>query len=639
MNKSVDTTLATSRRWYRWRRQPVLDQQIALLRTNFPITQIGSLLGAIGSWFAMWGTVPLEVMTWWLASHAVVVTAVLAVLYSSVPKMLSASKKNSGPRVAGVLALCMGAMGLSWGSFAIAAAVWGNPNALPYAVAIIGGVSSGAVSLSSSLLWGSIAYLAWPVGLLVVCCFWMGGQFFIFGGILLIVYFGLMIMQARNVEEAICRGIEHQLLNADLVKRLQRETKVARAANIELEAARQRAELAHQEAEVANQTKSAFLANMSHELRTPLNAIIGYSEMLIEEMTEDKANDMATADLGKIKSAGKHLLGLINDVLDLSKIEAGKVELDYGVIDVRQLMDQVCSTTQHLMSANKNQMILNIADNFGSIESDITRLRQVLFNIMSNAAKFTHNGIITLEVLRTRDASHVERFVVNITDTGIGMSADQMAKLFQPFVQADSATTRKYGGTGLGLVISRRLCQMMGGDVSLQSELGRGSCFTVTVLAHAPNRARMSLQRAARMENLRELMDALQNICSQAELNDELAADFRVAVEEACTNIIHYAYAGQMPGSIELDVSRSDDGGVPAVICILRDHGLQFNPLEQPLPDVSLPAEERGIGGLGILLIRQMSDRAVWTYDAKLGNCLTLFKHIKPSQSTTLLLT
>jgi anti-sigma regulatory factor (Ser/Thr protein kinase) len=378
---------------------------------------------------------------------------------------------------------------------------------------------------------------------------------------------------------------------------------------------------------------------MSHELRTPLNAIIGYSEMLIEEMTEDKANDMATADLGKIKSAGKHLLGLINDVLDLSKIEAGKVELDSGVIDVRQLMDQVCSTTQHLMSANKNQMILNIADNFGSIESDITRLRQVLFNIMSNAAKFTHNGTITLEVLRTRDASHVERFVVNITDTGIGMSADQMAKLFQPFVQADSATTRKYGGTGLGLVISRRLCQMMGGDVSLQSELGRGSCFTVTVLAHAPNRGRMSLQRAARMENLRELMDALQNICSQAELNDELAADFRVAVEEACTNIIHYAYAGQMPGSIELDVSRSDDGGVPAVICILRDHGQQFNPLEQPLPDVSLPAEERGIGGLGILLIRQMSDRAVWTYDAKLGNCLTLFKHIKPSQSTTLLLT
>jgi signal transduction histidine kinase len=634
MSQSVDAALAAPRRWYRWRRQPVLDQQIALLRTNFPITQIGSLLGAVGSWLAMWGTVPLEVMTWWLASHAVVVAGVVAVLYFLIPKMLTVSKKNNGPRVASVLALCMGAMGLSWGSFAIVAAVWGSPNALPYAIAIIGGVSSGAVSLSSSLLWGSISYLTWPVGLLVVCCFWMGGQFFIFAGILLIVYFGLMIMQARNVEEAICRGIEHQILNADLVKHLQRETKATRAANIELEAARQRAELAHQEAEVANQTKSAFLANMSHELRTPLNAIIGYSEMLIEEMTEDKADDVAVADLGKIKSAGKHLLGLINDVLDLSKIEAGKVELDYSVIDVRQLMDQVCSTTQHLMSANKNQLVLNMAENFGTIESDVTRLRQVLFNMMSNAAKFTHDGVITLEVLRTRNSSNVESLMVHITDTGIGMSAEQIAKLFQPFVQADSATTRKYGGTGLGLVISRRLCQMMGGDVSLQSELGRGSCFTVAVLARAPNRASITLQRPAKMENLRDLMDALQSICAQAELHDDLAADFRVAVEEACANIIHYAYAGQTAGSIELDVSRSDDGGIPAVVCILRDHGLQFNPLDQPLPDVNLPAEERSIGGLGMLLIRQMSDRAVWTYDAKLGNCLTLFKHIQPIQST-----
>ena len=633
MDKSADA-VADQRRWYQWRRQAVLEQQIALLRTNFPITEIGSLLGAVGSWLAMWGTIPSHVMTWWLFSHVLVVIAVFVVLYVLIPKMLPAAKKNGSVRLAGVLSLCMGAMGLSWGSFAVVAAVWGNTNALPYAIAIIGGVSSGAVSLSSSLLWGSIAYLMWPVGLLVLCCFWLGGQFFVFGGILLIVYFALMIMQARNVEDAICRGIEHQLLNTDLVIRLKQETKVARDANIATDAARQRAEVAHLEADQANQTKSAFLANMSHELRTPLNAIIGYSEMLIDDIADENTDDSALADLGKIKSAGKHLLGLINDVLDLSKIEAGKVELDYGIIDVRQLMDQVCSTTQHLMSANKNHLVLKIAENFGCIESDITRLRQVLFNIVSNAAKFTHDGRITLEALRSRDAANVESLIVHVTDTGIGMSADQMAKLFQPFVQADSATTRKYGGTGLGLVISRKLCQMMGGDVTLQSEIGKGSCFTVKLLSTAPARARITLQRSANIDNLHDLMDAVQNICAQANLIGEFEADFRVAVEEACVNIIRHAYDGQSIGFINLDVSWADGQGVPAIVCVLRDQGRPFNPLDQPLPDITLSAQERGIGGLGVMLMRQMSDRILWEYDASFGNCLTLIKHIQ-TRSTT----
>ena len=484
MNKPTDIVMDLQG-WYRWRRQPVLEQQIDMLRINFPITLGGSLLGAVGSWLAMWGSVSTVAMTWWLVSHVLVVAAVFAVLHWYIPKTLVASEKG-GPRSATVLAICMGAMGLTWGSFAITATIYGNSNALAYAFAIIGGVSSGAVSLSSSLLWGSIAYLIWPVSLMIVCCVWLGGQFYIFAALMLLVYFLLMTMQARNAEEAICRGIEHQLLNTDLVKRLKQETKAAQTANIETEAARQRAELAHKEAEEANQTKSAFLANMSHELRTPLNAIIGYSEMLIDDIVDEGADDSSLADLEKIKSAGKHLLGLINDVLDLSKIEAGKVELEYDAIDVRQLMDQVCSTTQHLMSANRNQLVLNMPPDIGSIESDITRLRQVLFNIMSNAAKFTRDGVITLDVLRSHDSADIERLVVHVTDTGIGMSMEQMDKLFQPFVQADSATTRKYGGTGLGLVISRRLCRMMGGDVTLQSELGKGSCFTVSVVARAP---------------------------------------------------------------------------------------------------------------------------------------------------------
>jgi signal transduction histidine kinase len=288
---------------------------------------------------------------------------------------------------------------------------------------------------------------------------------------------GFAHMSNVGIRKAVERGRELKLRNQIIEGQSQLIEQAQKVAEIE----RQTAVSARALAEEANQTKSVFLANMSHELRTPLNAIIGYSEMLIEELAEVNTDETALTDLGKIKSAGKHLLGLINDVLDLSKIEAGKVELNYEQIDVVQLIDYITSTTQPLLEANRNKLVLNIPSGIGYIESDVTRVRQVLFNIMSNAAKFTHEGTITLEVLRQVSDDSVEKLVINVIDTGIGMSADQMAKLFQPFVQADSATTRKYGGTGLGLVISRKLCRMMGGDVSLHSLLGKGSCFTVTI--------------------------------------------------------------------------------------------------------------------------------------------------------------
>jgi signal transduction histidine kinase len=285
-------------------------------------------------------------------------------------------------------------------------------------------------------------------------------------------------MSRRATHAAVARGRELKSRNKFIEEQSLQLEQAQKTAEIE----RQTAVSARALAEEANQTKSTFLANMSHELRTPLNAIIGYSEMLIEEMSEDNADSVAVSDLEKIKSAGKHLLGLINDVLDLSKIEAGKVELNYERADIHQLIDYITSTTQQLVAANRNQLVLKIPKDIGFIESDITRVRQVLLNIMSNAAKFTHDGTITLEARRQIEADGMERLVIHVTDTGIGMSAEQMNKLFQPFVQADSATTRKYGGTGLGLVISRKLCRMMGGDVTLQSEFGKGSCFTVTVV-------------------------------------------------------------------------------------------------------------------------------------------------------------
>jgi signal transduction histidine kinase len=226
---------------------------------------------------------------------------------------------------------------------------------------------------------------------------------------------------------------------------------------------------------------------MSHELRTPLNAVIGYSEMLQEELAEEGASASTLEDLGRIRSAGRHLLELINSVLDLSKIEAGKIELDMGEVSVPQLVDYATSTVQPLIAGGGNRLVVAMPPDIGHITSDATRLRQVLLNLLSNAAKFTHGGTITLAVRRDTPAGQGEQMVFDIQDTGIGMTPEQVDKLFQAFVQADSATTRKYGGTGLGLVISRRLCNLMGGDVTVTSVPGAGSCFTARVAANPPS--------------------------------------------------------------------------------------------------------------------------------------------------------
>jgi len=230
-------------------------------------------------------------------------------------------------------------------------------------------------------------------------------------------------------------------------------------------------------AEDANLAKSKFLANMSHELRTPLNAIIGYSELLKED-AEILGENECISDLVKINSAGQHLLGLINDVLDLSKIEAGKMELFIESVDIVELIEEVANTTQTLVAKNGNTLQVDCCEQLGNMQTDITKLRQMLLNLVSNASKFTEHGIITLKAERYHIAN-TEQIVFQVTDTGIGMTNEQQNKLFQAFTQADSSTTRRYGGTGLGLAITRNFAEMMGGKIVVNSEFGKGSSFSI----------------------------------------------------------------------------------------------------------------------------------------------------------------
>jgi len=240
----------------------------------------------------------------------------------------------------------------------------------------------------------------------------------------------------------------------------------------------------YQQIEAASRHKSDFLASMSHELRTPLNAIIGYSEMLAEEAGEQGRINFVP-DLQKIRASGKHLLALINDILDLSKIEAGKIELSPETFDIAGLIEEVASTVQPMIDKNANILTINIADDLGIMYADITRVRQILFNLLSNACKFTEKGTITLDAVREKTEGN-ERLSLSVRDTGIGMTGEQMAKLFQPFSQADIQTARKYGGTGLGLAITRQFCEIMGGEIKVTSRYGAGTTFTVRLPLAAP---------------------------------------------------------------------------------------------------------------------------------------------------------
>jgi signal transduction histidine kinase/DNA-binding response OmpR family regulator len=277
-----------------------------------------------------------------------------------------------------------------------------------------------------------------------------------------------MIKQIENREKRLAEW------NQTLEQRVHDRTDALEQSNTQLAQAREAAE-------TANRAKSAFLANMSHELRTPLNAIIGYSEMLVEE-AEDSDQSGLVPDLKKIHSAGVHLLALINAVLDLSKIEAGKMELYIEEVPVQEMVQGALSIIKPLAERNKNAIVTEVAPDVGSMRADLTKVRQSLLNLLSNACKFTEQGTVKLTVWRELSGTR-DMILFRVTDTGIGMTEEQIGRLFAEFTQADSSTTRRFGGTGLGLAISRRFCRMMGGEITVKSEMGVGTEFTMSVPA------------------------------------------------------------------------------------------------------------------------------------------------------------
>ncbi|MET0258445.1 MAG: ATP-binding protein, partial [Methylobacterium sp.] len=244
------------------------------------------------------------------------------------------------------------------------------------------------------------------------------------------------------------------------------------------------AQTALQAAEEANVAKSQFLANMSHELRTPLSAIIGYAEMLIEEAEEGAPATDLSRDIRKIESNARHLLGLINDVLDLSKVESGKMDIYVEDFDVAEVVADVAATAQRLAEKKGNRLTTRVEPGTGLMQSDVTKLRQILLNLLGNAAKFTQDGTIELAVSRRGDT-----LAFAVRDTGIGMTPEQLERLFERFSQADASTTRRFGGTGLGLSLTKAFSAMLGGDVAVESRAGEGSTFTLTLPASAPDPA------------------------------------------------------------------------------------------------------------------------------------------------------
>jgi signal transduction histidine kinase/CheY-like chemotaxis protein len=350
--------------------------------------------------------------------------------------------------------------------------------------------------------------------------------------------------------------------------------------------------------EMASQHKSQFVASMSHELRTPLNAIIGLTEMMVNNATRF-GTEKAAEPLRRVHRAGTHLLGLINQVLDLSKIEAGKLELSPETVNLAPLLEDVIGTARQLAEQNKNRLILDAQENLGQLTVDPMRLRQILLNLLSNACKFTKQGEVKLRVKKVADGRNwIE---IAVADTGIGMTPEQQAKLFEEFTQADSSTARQYGGTGLGLAITRKLARMMGGDVTVASEPGKGSVFTVRLPGSAGSQASRSTGSDGRRSPTADCVLVIDDDATARELiADHLKAE-GFSVVTAAGGVEGLKFAKELrPTAITLDVMMPDLDGWSVLAALRQDPELA----EIPVIMITIVDEHRrgvALGAAGYL--------------------------------------
>jgi signal transduction histidine kinase len=436
-----------------------------------PVTMVGATITLAFALIILWSAIDHRVLFGWSAAMLAALT-LRAVMWLRFRRIREDDAQVV--RWAWPITLMVTTSGVLWGLFGISFYLVEDAEVRGAIMLILASMLASGTIFYSAYLPAHAGYVLGCALPIAAASFWHGSMISTLFGCLTFGYITLISAGARSFNRGIVGAIRLQLENAALVDGLR---------------------AAKEAAEAANRTKSQFLAHMSHELRTPLNAVIGYSEILLEDAKEE-GGDEPLSDLRRINSAGRHLLSLVNDVLDLSKIEAGRMELVMAPVDPDRFIQDIIETCRPLIADHGNELVIERGSDLGSFIGDATKLRQVVLNLVSNAAKFTENGAITLSVARKRQADG-DWLTVAVRDTGIGISPENLAKLFTNFTQADPLIGQKYGGTGLGLALSQRLCRLMGGEIVSESLVGRGSCFTIRIpvamtgAAPAPERRRI----------------------------------------------------------------------------------------------------------------------------------------------------
>jgi signal transduction histidine kinase len=432
--------------------QNIKAAQLRLVATS-PLVLLGAVAIVVFAVGVLWSYISRALLLSW-ATTMLAVTAIRFVLWQRFRRI--AGDDTAVVRWGWPLTAAVTASGLLWGLFSFFFYSTPDVEVRGVILLIVGSTAAAGTIFYASYLPAHAGYVLGCMVPIATVSFWHGSPTSTLFGVVSFVYIALMLGAAGTFNRSMTGTIRLQLENSALVGGLQ---------------------AAKEAAEAANRTKTQFLANMSHELRTPLNAVIGYSEMLLEDAEIGGRKEQIT-DLRRINSAGRHLLSLVSDVLDLSKIEAGHMEVVAAPIDLASFIDEIAETCQPLVEGKRNRLVVERPADLGLAVSDATKLRQVVLNLLGNAAKFTEGGRITLSARREERPAGTW-LKIAVRDTGIGISPDNLDKLFNDFTQAEPVIARKYGGTGLGLALSRKLCRLMGGDITVESEPGRGSCFTL----------------------------------------------------------------------------------------------------------------------------------------------------------------